>query len=194
MYSWVAAGLRPFTIGEEVMVAIPALVVFAAAWRPTRPPPPVRSSRASVALWLGLVILAVGWELFAFFSSPRDDHPTLSVITDEIMSVHAGRAVALLVVAHARLALRQDPTGEAPMTTRTITFVGYGVILALIILLATVSARRANWMSMLDALNALTRQEDGADLGGGGLDMARLALVRQGQWRVQVSAKGGDRT
>ena len=93
VYSWVAAGLRPFTIGEEVMVAIPALVVFAAAWRPTRPPPPVRWSRASVALWLGLVILAVGWELFAFFSSPRDDHPTLSVITDEIMSVHAGRAV-----------------------------------------------------------------------------------------------------
>ena len=44
------------------------------------------------------------------------------------------------------------------MTTRTITFVGYGVILALIILLATVSARRANWMTMLDALNALTRR------------------------------------
>jgi hypothetical protein len=36
VYSWVAAGLRPFTIGEEVVVAIPALVVFAAAWRPTR--------------------------------------------------------------------------------------------------------------------------------------------------------------
>jgi hypothetical protein len=97
VYSWVAAGLRPFTIGEEVMVAIPALVVFAAAWRPTRKPPVVRWSRTSVALWLGVVVLAVGWELLAYLSSPREDHPTLSVIADEIMSVHAGRALLFLL-------------------------------------------------------------------------------------------------
>ena len=29
-YSWIAAGFRPFTAPEEVMVAIPALIVFAA--------------------------------------------------------------------------------------------------------------------------------------------------------------------
>jgi hypothetical protein len=96
-YSWVAAGLRPFTIPEEVMVAIPALLVFAAAWRPTREPPPVRWSGVSVALWLGLVVIAVGWELLAYFSSPRHDHPTLSVIADEIMSVHPGRALLFLL-------------------------------------------------------------------------------------------------
>jgi hypothetical protein len=97
VYSWVAAGLRPFTTGEEIMVAIPALVVFAAAWKPTREPPAVRWSRASVALWLGLVVVTVGWELLAYFSSPREDHPTLSVIADEIMSVHPGRALLFLL-------------------------------------------------------------------------------------------------
>jgi hypothetical protein len=93
VYSWVAAGFHPFTVAEEIMVAIPALAVFAAAWRPSRPPATVRWSRASVALWLGLVVLTVGWELLAYFSTPRHDHPTLSVIADEIMSVHPGRAL-----------------------------------------------------------------------------------------------------
>ena len=40
-----------------------------------------------------MVALAVGWELVALFSSPREEHPTLSTITDEIMSVHPGRAL-----------------------------------------------------------------------------------------------------
>jgi hypothetical protein len=93
VYSWVAAGFHPFTVAEEIMVAIPALAVFAAAWRPSRPPATVRWSRVSVALWLGLVVVTVGWELVAYFSKPRHDHPTLSVIADEIMSVHPGRAL-----------------------------------------------------------------------------------------------------
>ena len=97
VYSWVAAGFRPFTVAEEVMVAIPALLVFAAAWRPSRAPATVRWSRASIACWLGLVVLAIGWELLAYFSSPREDHPTLSVIADEIMSVHVGRALMFLL-------------------------------------------------------------------------------------------------
>jgi hypothetical protein len=97
IYSWIAAGFRPFTVAEEIMVAIPALVVFALAWRPSRAPATVQWSRASVACWLGLVALAVGWELLAYFSTPRHDHPTLSVIADEIMSVHVGRAVMFLL-------------------------------------------------------------------------------------------------
>jgi hypothetical protein len=100
VYSWVAAGFRPFTTAEEVMVAIPAIVVFVFAWRPSRPSSPRAAdgwARTSVVLWLGLVVVAVGWELMAFFSSPRADHPTLSVIADDIMSVHAGRASMFLL-------------------------------------------------------------------------------------------------
>jgi hypothetical protein len=100
VYSWVAAGLRPFTLAEEIMVAIPAIVVLVAASR--RSPPAgeraaARPYRRSAALWLGLVVVAFAWELFAYFSSPRHDHPTLSVMADEIMSVHVGRA-ALFVL------------------------------------------------------------------------------------------------
>jgi hypothetical protein len=100
VYSWVAAGLRPFTLGEEIMVAIPAILVLVAAARPSPPAlegTAARSSRGSAALWLGLVAIAFVWELFAYFSSPRHDHPTLSVIADEIMSVHFGRAVLFLL-------------------------------------------------------------------------------------------------
>jgi hypothetical protein len=96
VYSWVAAGERPFTLAEEVLVAIPALVVLVVA---VRTPGTGRTgsadtpSRGSVAIWLGLVVAAAVWELIAYFSSPRSAHPTLSVIADEVMSVRPGRAL-----------------------------------------------------------------------------------------------------
>jgi hypothetical protein len=96
------------------MVAIPALVVFVAAWRPSRPAPDVRWSRPSVVLWLGVVVLAVGWELVAYFSSPRHDHPTLSVMADAVMSVHAGRAMMFLLWLTLGWALVRRPGGERP--------------------------------------------------------------------------------
>jgi hypothetical protein len=99
IYVWVAAGLRPFTRGEEIMVAIPALIGLVGAFLPIRTAVAAdasRASRASIAVWLLLVGLALSWELYAYFSSPRDQHPTLSVIADEVMSVHAGRALMFL--------------------------------------------------------------------------------------------------
>ena len=96
VYSWVAAGLRPFTLAEEVLVAIPALLVLVVAMRtsgPGRTGLPDTPSRGSVAIWLGLVVIAAGWELNAYFSSPRSAHPTLSVIADDVMSVRPGRAL-----------------------------------------------------------------------------------------------------
>ncbi len=44
------------------------------------------------------------------------------------------------------------------MTSRTATFVGYGVIVASVVVLAMVAARRTNWMTLPDALRALTRK------------------------------------
>ena len=95
-YSWVAAGLRPFTLAEEVLVAIPALVCLAAAiWTSgdTQTDAADVSRRGSAAIWLVLVVVAAGWELTAYFSSPRSAHPTLSVIADNVMSVQPGRAL-----------------------------------------------------------------------------------------------------
>ena len=104
VYSWIAAGFRPFTTTEDVLVAIPAIAVLVLACRPSpasSPPifdqPARRASRGSVAVWIALVVLATVWELTALFSSPRADHPTLSVIADDIMSVHPGRALMFLL-------------------------------------------------------------------------------------------------
>jgi hypothetical protein len=104
VYSWIAAGFRPFTTTEDVLVAIPAIAVLVLACRPSpasSPPivdqPARRTSRRSVVVWIALVVLATVWELTALFSSPRADHPTLSVIADNIMSVHPGRALMFLL-------------------------------------------------------------------------------------------------
>jgi hypothetical protein len=103
-YSWVAAGLRPFTLAQELAVAVPAAVIvgvavlFAARERPAdvSDRPPTRAWRASAAVWLGLVVLAFAWQLGAYFSSPRSAHPTLSSLADEVMSTHAGRTALFL--------------------------------------------------------------------------------------------------
>ena len=116
VYSWVAAGLRPFTLAEEVMVAIPAILVLAAAWRPSRTADVhgVRSSCGSAALWIGLVVVAFAYELFAFFSSPRADHPTLSVIADNVMGAHPGRALVFVLWLALGWALVTTPRVERP--------------------------------------------------------------------------------
>jgi len=64
-------------------------------------------------VWVGLFAALVGWELVALFSSPREDHPTLSSVADTIMSVHIGRAAmfAVWLVAGAALALSR-PVGR----------------------------------------------------------------------------------
>jgi hypothetical protein len=95
-YSWVAAGFRPFTPAEEVLVAIPALLALVLAVRTsgaTRTDSYDVPTRGSGAIWLALVVVAAGWELNAYFSSPRSAHPTLSVIADNVMSVRPGRAL-----------------------------------------------------------------------------------------------------
>jgi hypothetical protein len=99
-YAWVAAGLRPFTLSEEVLVAVPALLGLAAAMRASgtmRTESADWSWRGSAAIWLGLVVVAAAWELNAYFSSPRSAHPTLSVIADNVMSVHPGRALVFVL-------------------------------------------------------------------------------------------------
>jgi hypothetical protein len=97
-YSWVAAGFRPFTLPEDVLVAIPALLGLVVATMRTSDPVRTDSpSRGSAAIWLGLVVVATGWELNALFSSPRSAHPTLSVIADDVMSVRPGRALVFVL-------------------------------------------------------------------------------------------------
>jgi hypothetical protein len=117
-YAWVVAGLRPFTAPEEVLVALPMIpvVVLAARRRPSSPIEPMQPldsppEQRGAVVWLALFLAFAAWELIALFSSPRDDHPTLSTIADRIMSTHAGRTVVVFtwLAIGAALACRRLP-------------------------------------------------------------------------------------
>jgi hypothetical protein len=117
-YAWVVAGLRPFTLPENVLVALPMIpvVVLAARRRQASPIEPMRpldtgSVPRGAVVWLALFLAFAAWELLALFSSPRDDHPTLSSIADRIMSTHAGRTAVVFawLAVGAALAVRPPP-------------------------------------------------------------------------------------
>ncbi len=60
--------------------------------------------------WAWLVLLAVGglWQLVAYLQHPRDDHPTLSSLTNALLDSQPARAAAfaLWVLATVELARR----------------------------------------------------------------------------------------
>jgi predicted PurR-regulated permease PerM len=98
VYSWIAAGFRPFTWPMRVAVLVPVALALVVSW--SRPRDRVERARDRVAglmVWVTLLVLLLAWELIALFQSPRQDHPTLSSISDDVMSVHAGRAAMFAV-------------------------------------------------------------------------------------------------
>jgi hypothetical protein len=113
-YAWIAAGQRPFTTPENLLVAVPIIGVGLLAarrgrsWRERPLLVAAPSRRRGSLVWVALAVGFAVWELNALYSSPRDDHPTLSSIADWIMSVHAGRAALFLcwLALGAALALR----------------------------------------------------------------------------------------
>jgi hypothetical protein len=97
-YSWFSGGFRPFTRPMDAAVALPVLGALVASVRAGGRHQPAagrspESDRVGAAIWIGLATLLVSWELFAYFSSPRQDHPTLSSIADTVMSTHPGRSL-----------------------------------------------------------------------------------------------------
>jgi hypothetical protein len=97
-YSWFATGLRPFTIPIYVAVGIPVLIVLGLFWRRSRlngqpAEPQNRPHGWGFAFWAGLTAALAAWELEAYVSSPRRDHPTLSSISDRLTSGHPSRAL-----------------------------------------------------------------------------------------------------
>lgn len=93
VYAWIASGLRPFTHPEAVAVGIPIIgagiaTLASALQAPVAAGP---ESRRGVLVWRGLLAAFLIWELITYRSSPREDYPTFSSITDTIMSTHPGR-------------------------------------------------------------------------------------------------------
>lgn len=97
-YCWIAAGLRPFTLPIAVAVAIPEVAMAGVAWRRrVRGNPPAVSIRREAVPWVTLLVVLAAWELTAYFSSPRQEHPTLSSIADSLGGTHVGRAALFAV-------------------------------------------------------------------------------------------------
>jgi hypothetical protein len=102
VYAWIAAALRPFSQPEYVMVALPIVPVVLLTARPLQAEPgpelagAERRWRRAAVLWITALVVLASWELLALFSSPRDDHPTLSYLADRIMSTHVGRSIIFL--------------------------------------------------------------------------------------------------
>ena len=101
-YCWFSTDLRPFTVPIDVAVAVPSLIVAALAWGSLGSRTPMAADRKvakwrDAAPWALLFGLLTAFEVAAYFSSPRRDHPTLSSIADSLMSTHPGRAAAFAV-------------------------------------------------------------------------------------------------
>lgn len=55
-----------------------------------------RAGEASLGPWAMLAVAAVAWQLAAFVQHPRDDHPTLSSLTNAALDSHVARTAAFV--------------------------------------------------------------------------------------------------
>ncbi len=103
LWAWFASGVRTFTRPAEVLTFLPGVAVSVLTLRPSagsvRPvskggAPPDR--RWGILPWIGVLVLAVGWELTELFSQPRQAHPTVSSLTNSLLSTHPSRFVGYL--------------------------------------------------------------------------------------------------
>lgn len=106
-YGWWAVSLPPFsaTATAAVLLAGGAAVVSGAC-QPRGQRPGIEVQRA--AAWA--VVVAVGglWQLAAYLQQPRDEHPTLSSLANELLDSQPARAAAfvLWIIATVRLSRR----------------------------------------------------------------------------------------
>ncbi len=104
----VASFTHPFSVGADVVTAVPLAVVFAVMLvrlfarregNESLDPSGVAGSAADRRwLWWWTPVLAVtGWELYCYLSLPRVDHPTLSVLIDMLDRSAVGKFVAFVL-------------------------------------------------------------------------------------------------
>jgi hypothetical protein len=106
-YGWWAVGLAPFSLMASLAVVLAggaAAVLGSRARRPATLP----ADRRRTVPWLVLIAAAGAVQLAAYVQHPRDDHPTLSSLTNALLDSHVARAAAFVawLVAAADLARR----------------------------------------------------------------------------------------
>jgi hypothetical protein len=99
-WAWFASGVRTFTRPAEALTFVPVLAVLVLTVWPKAVPSGVRAAPRptwrNLAPWVAVVVALVGWELIELFSQPRDAHPTLSSITNTLLSTHPSRFLGYL--------------------------------------------------------------------------------------------------
>ena len=95
-YGWWATGVAPFSGRATVAVlgAGAAAMVAGRLLLPARGPAAGAPARA-VVTWALLAAAVAAWQLAAWLSTPRDEHPTLSSMTNEVLDARPVRALAL---------------------------------------------------------------------------------------------------
>jgi glucose dehydrogenase len=106
VYGWWAVGLTPFSLTASLAVVLAGGVAAVLGSRARAPASP-REGR-SIAPWLLLIAAAGVVQLSAYLQHPREDHPTLSSLTNALLDSHPARAAAFVawLVAAAELARR----------------------------------------------------------------------------------------
>lgn len=95
-YAWWAVARPPFSSSATLAVLTAGAVAVVLGARDRRGPgPPVRAT--TVARWALLAGALGAWQLVAYLQQPRDDHPTLSSLTNAFLDSHPARAVAFVL-------------------------------------------------------------------------------------------------
>ena len=99
VYAWWAVGREPFSTAAIWAVLTAGLVagVAGALGARGRRRSAARSSAGDVrgwALWLGAMAV---WQLAAYLQSPREDHPTVSSLTNAVLSTHPTRTLGFVL-------------------------------------------------------------------------------------------------
>ncbi len=95
-YGWWVVSLRPFSGWATAVVLATGVAAMAVGSR-RRQPERRRLHVTRAWAWVALAAAAVAWQLAAYLQHPREDHPTLSSLTNALLDSHPARAVAFVL-------------------------------------------------------------------------------------------------
>lgn len=97
-FAWWVTGLEPFSATATVAVlgGGTAAVVLGRLRLPGRPPAEGGAARQAAAAWGGVVAALAAWQVAAWAQEPRDQHPTLSSLTNAALDARPLRAAAVV--------------------------------------------------------------------------------------------------